>query len=36
LYADPGSTVLFEFARSDSAGVAAGNISVTGSLEKTH
>ena len=36
LYPDPGSTVLFEFARSDSAGVAAGNISLTGYLEKAH
>ncbi len=33
LYADPGSTVLFELARSGSAGVAGGNISVTGYLE---
>ena len=33
LYADPGSTVLFQFARSQASGVASGNISVTGYLE---
>jgi hypothetical protein len=33
LYADPGSTVLFQFARNDGSGLASGNISVTGYLE---
>ena len=33
LYADPGSTVLFQLARSNTSGVASGNISVTGYLE---
>jgi hypothetical protein len=33
LYADPESTVLFQFARNDGSGLASGNISVTGYLE---
>jgi hypothetical protein len=33
LYADPGTTVIFELARSAATGVASGNISVTGYLE---